>query len=41
MLNQGIYLAPSQYEAMFVSAAVKDEHVNEFLVAHEQAVKNL
>ncbi|HTJ52209.1 MAG TPA: glutamate-1-semialdehyde 2,1-aminomutase [Cyclobacteriaceae bacterium] len=41
MLNQGIYLAPSQYEAMFVSAAVKDEQVNEFLVAHEQAVKNL
>jgi glutamate-1-semialdehyde 2,1-aminomutase len=41
MLNQGIYLAPSQYEAMFVSAAVRDEQVNEFLVAHEQAVKNL
>ncbi|HEY8935135.1 MAG TPA: glutamate-1-semialdehyde 2,1-aminomutase [Cyclobacteriaceae bacterium] len=41
MLNQGIYLAPSQYEAMFVSAAIKDEQVKEFLDAHEQAVKNL
>ena len=39
MLHQGIYLAPSQYEAMFVSAAVKDEQIQEFLSAHEQALK--
>lgn len=33
MLKEGIYLAPSQFEAMFVSAAVTEEEIDETLVA--------
>jgi glutamate-1-semialdehyde 2,1-aminomutase len=33
MLSQGIYLAPSQYEAMFISAAVDGEVVDKILAA--------
>jgi len=33
MLNRGIYLAPSQYEALFVSTAITDELVDMYLTA--------
>lgn len=33
MLKEGIYLAPSQFEAMFVSAAVTEEEIDETLTA--------
>jgi len=39
MLAQGIYLAPSQYEAMFISAAITQEHVDAILQAHENSLK--
>jgi glutamate-1-semialdehyde 2,1-aminomutase len=38
MLSQGIYLAPSQYEAMFISHAVGDDEVNMILKASEEAL---
>lgn len=38
MLNRGIYLPPSQYEAMFVSTAVTDEVLGEILQASEAAL---
>lgn len=41
MLKQGIYLAPSQYEAMFVSAAIDDVVVEKILTAHRNAVSAL
>jgi glutamate-1-semialdehyde 2,1-aminomutase len=41
MLKQGIYLAPSQYEAMFVSLAVGNAEVQLFLDAHASALKTL
>lgn len=41
MLQQGIYMAPSQYEAMFVSAAIDDEAVGRVLKASEAALKSL
>jgi glutamate-1-semialdehyde 2,1-aminomutase len=41
MLSQGIYLAPSQYEAMFVSNAVDEKVVEEILSAHQTALKSL
>jgi glutamate-1-semialdehyde 2,1-aminomutase len=41
MLAQGIYLAASQYEAMFVSAAITDEIVDRILAAHHQAIDNI
>ncbi len=41
MLAQGVYLAPSQYEAMFVSAAMEQSHVDKILSAHEVALGSL
>lgn len=39
MLGQGIYLAPSQYEAMFISAAITPDIVEEILEANYQAIR--
>ncbi|WP_114781502.1 glutamate-1-semialdehyde 2,1-aminomutase [Botryobacter ruber] len=39
MLSKGIYLAPSQYEALFVSTAITDELVSEYLQTNLQALK--
>jgi glutamate-1-semialdehyde 2,1-aminomutase len=41
MLKQGIYLAPSQYEAMFVSEAVTSSIAEKILIAHAQALKEI
>jgi glutamate-1-semialdehyde 2,1-aminomutase len=40
MLAQGIYLAPSQYEAMFISNAIGDEEINMILKASEEALSH-
>jgi glutamate-1-semialdehyde 2,1-aminomutase len=39
MLSQGIYMAPSQYEAMFISAAINGKIVDEILTASQQSLK--
>jgi len=39
MLQQGIYLAPSQYEALFVSTAISGELVDAYLQANLQALQ--
>lgn len=39
MLSRGIYMAPSQYEAMFISAAIDDEIVDKILAASEESFK--
>jgi glutamate-1-semialdehyde 2,1-aminomutase len=39
MLQRGVYLAPSQYESLFVSTAVTDELVQEYLKANSEALK--
>lgn len=39
MLEQGVYLAPSQYEALFISTAIGGEEVNKILSATEIALK--
>ncbi len=41
MLKQGIYLAPSQYEAAFISAAHTDEDIEKTIVASKNAFKKL
>jgi glutamate-1-semialdehyde 2,1-aminomutase len=41
MLKQGIYLAPSQYEAMFVSASIDDAAVDQILESHRKAIKEI
>jgi glutamate-1-semialdehyde 2,1-aminomutase len=41
MIKQGIYLAPSQFEAMFISAAITEDIVEEILEANRNAIKEL
>jgi glutamate-1-semialdehyde 2,1-aminomutase len=41
MLASGIYLAPSQYEAMFVSTAITEGLVDRILEANLAAIRNL
>jgi len=38
MLDEGVYLAPSQFEAMFVSSAHDDSHIARTCAAAERAV---
>ena len=38
MLNRGIYLAPSQFEALFVSTAITDELVEMYLTACRESL---
>jgi len=41
MLQQGIYLAPSQYEAMFISTAIDDRIIDQILSASRKALKKI
>lgn len=41
MIRQGIYLAPSQFEAMFISAAITADIVEEILEANRNAIKEM
>jgi len=41
MLDEGVYLAPSQYEAAFMSAAHSDEDVEETIAAASRALARL
>ncbi|BDD08400.1 glutamate-1-semialdehyde 2,1-aminomutase [Fulvitalea axinellae] len=39
MLERGIYLAPSQFETLFICSAMTDEHVEQFLKASKESLK--
>ncbi|MFH0736579.1 MAG: glutamate-1-semialdehyde 2,1-aminomutase [bacterium] len=41
MLEQGIYLAPAQFEALFVSLAHTKEHLDKTIIAHYNSLKSL
>ncbi|SDM46496.1 glutamate-1-semialdehyde 2,1-aminomutase [Siphonobacter aquaeclarae] len=41
MLKRGIYLAPSQFESLFLSTALTPEHVDAILAAHEQSLAEI
>jgi len=41
MLEEGIYLAPSQFEALFVSSAHDTEHIDETIMAAEKVMDRL
>ncbi|MEZ4904730.1 MAG: glutamate-1-semialdehyde 2,1-aminomutase [Spirosomataceae bacterium] len=41
MLQRGIYLAPSQFESLFFSIALEDNHVQRFIEANEEALKEI
>ena len=41
MLGQGVYLPPSQFEAMFISTSIDQDIVDRILTAHGQAIRTL
>ena len=41
MLRQGIYLAPSQFEAMFISSAINNQIIERILTASRAALKEV
>lgn len=41
MLKRGIYLAPAQFEAMFVSTVHSKEDLNKTIAAHKEALKTI
>jgi glutamate-1-semialdehyde 2,1-aminomutase len=41
MLQEGVYLAPSQYESLFVSTAIEPSHIAHILKAHEAVIARL
>lgn len=41
MLKHGIYLAPSQYESLFVSVALESTHISQILQAHETVMREI
>jgi glutamate-1-semialdehyde 2,1-aminomutase len=41
MLHRGIYLAPSQYESLFLSMALTDDLVGNILQAHEESMREI
>ena len=41
MLKRGVYLAPSQFESLFLSTALSDEIIQEILDAHKESIKEI
>lgn len=41
MLEQGIYLAPSQFETLFVSAVLSDDDIDQIIRANDENLKSL
>ena len=41
MRRQGVYIAPSQFEVLFLSTAHADEYIDVTVNAAEQALENL
>jgi glutamate-1-semialdehyde 2,1-aminomutase len=41
MLKRGVYLAPSQFESLFLSTALSSELIGKILQAHEESMKEI
>jgi len=41
MLKRGVYLAPSQFESLFLSTALKEEHLERIIQANEESLKEI
>ena len=41
MLDEGVYLAPSQYEALFFSTALEESHLDQILEANEKSLAKI
>jgi glutamate-1-semialdehyde 2,1-aminomutase len=39
MLDRGIYMGPSQFESMFLSTAITDQHLDQIIAANEEALQ--
>ncbi|WP_186754719.1 glutamate-1-semialdehyde 2,1-aminomutase [Echinicola salinicaeni] len=41
MLKRGVYLAPSQFESLFLSTSLKHEHIEHIIQANEESLKEI
>jgi len=41
MLKRGVYLAPSQFESLFLSTALEEKEINHILEANEASLKEI
>ncbi|AFL82854.1 glutamate-1-semialdehyde-2,1-aminomutase [Belliella baltica DSM 15883] len=41
MLHRGVYLAPSQFESLFLSTALTDEYISQIVQANEASLKEI
>jgi glutamate-1-semialdehyde 2,1-aminomutase len=41
MLRRGVYLAPSQYESLFLSTALTEEHVETIIRASHESLEEV
>ncbi|MFD2037701.1 glutamate-1-semialdehyde 2,1-aminomutase [Belliella marina] len=41
MLHKGVYLAPSQFESLFLSTALTDELISQIITANEESLKEI
>ncbi len=41
MLDRGVYMAPSQFESLFLSIALEPQHIRHILTAHEEALNEI
>ncbi|MDG1277696.1 MAG: glutamate-1-semialdehyde 2,1-aminomutase [Algoriphagus sp.] len=41
MLHRGVYLAPSQFESLFLSTALSDDLIDRILNAHQESLKEI
>ena len=41
MLNRGIYLAPSQFETLFVSSVLSDQDIEDIIRANDDSLRDI
>jgi glutamate-1-semialdehyde 2,1-aminomutase len=41
MVEQGVYIAPSQFECLFASMAHSEQDINTIITAHKKALENI
>ncbi|WP_247232255.1 glutamate-1-semialdehyde 2,1-aminomutase [Telluribacter sp. SYSU D00476] len=41
MLDRGVYIAPSQFESLFLSVALENPHIDKIIKANEEALKEI
>ena len=41
MLKRGVYLAPSQFESMFISTAISEENIKQIIKANKESLEEI